>query len=192
MGLSGASRLAQGRGRRPSAEASRFQPRAAVDTDPADAGRITVGRLLRGQVEPRVPTVVADRRDLRGPEARRLLKGFLGGRVVFTPRADDSAVDFVGRMWIESLLAGATAPGRPRPQPELGRWVKEPQLPGRFGRLMFVLPDRGWHRARRALSVGVGVGGLGAVAEASSFSTWNAAPFQARRRGRVSHRSAGG
>jgi hypothetical protein len=28
------------------------------------------------------------------------------GRGVFTPRADESAVDFVGRVWMDPLLAG--------------------------------------------------------------------------------------
>ena len=59
-------------------------------------------------------------------------------------------------------------------------------------RLPDVRPSRSRAAPRSTGPVGVGVGGLGAVAEASSFSTWNAAPFQPGGGGRLSHRSAGG
>ena len=55
-------------------------------------------------------TIVADWRGLKGgqiSEARRLLRSFLEGRVVFTPRADEFAVDFVGRVRMGPFLVGA-------------------------------------------------------------------------------------
>jgi hypothetical protein len=57
-----------------------------------------------------VRTIVADWRGLMGghiSEARRLLRSFLEGRVVFTPRADEFAVDCVGRVRMGVFLAGA-------------------------------------------------------------------------------------
>jgi hypothetical protein len=64
-------------------------------------------------VERRVRAVVADWRGLMNrhvSEARRLLKGFLEGRVVFTPRSGEPAVDFLGRIRMGPLLAGAVLP----------------------------------------------------------------------------------
>ena len=58
------------------------------------------GPIDRRLVERRVRAVVADWRGLMGrqvSESRRLLKGFLEGRVVFTPQPQRDVVDFVGR-----------------------------------------------------------------------------------------------
>ena len=43
-------------------------------------------------------------------EAWRLLKGFLEGRVMFTPQADRAEVEFVGRVRMGPLLTGAVLP----------------------------------------------------------------------------------
>jgi hypothetical protein len=64
----------------------------------------------RRTIERRVRTVLADWRGLMGrqvSESRQLLKGFLEGRVVFTPRPRSDVVDFVGRGRMGWLLAGA-------------------------------------------------------------------------------------
>jgi hypothetical protein len=68
------------------------------------------GPIDRRGVERQVRAVVADWRGLLGKqvaESRRLLKGLLEGRVVFTPRADESAIDFTGRLRMGPLLVGA-------------------------------------------------------------------------------------
>ena len=68
------------------------------------------GPIDRRVVERQVRAVVADWRGLMGKQvadSRRLLKGFLEGRVVFTPRTDESAIDFVGRVRMGPLLVGA-------------------------------------------------------------------------------------
>jgi len=68
------------------------------------------GPIDRRGVERQVRAVVADWRGLMGKqvaESRRLLKGLLEGRVVFTPRADESAIDFTGRVRMGPLLVGA-------------------------------------------------------------------------------------
>jgi hypothetical protein len=71
------------------------------------------GPVDRRALETRVRALVADWRGLMGrqvAESRRLLKGFLEGRVCFTPRADEAAVDFLGRVRMGPLLAGAVLP----------------------------------------------------------------------------------
>ena len=67
------------------------------------------GPIDRRLVERRVRAVVADWRGLMGrqAESRRLLKGFLEGRVVFTPQPHRDGVAFVGRVRMDWLLAGA-------------------------------------------------------------------------------------
>jgi hypothetical protein len=68
------------------------------------------GPIDRRLLERRVRAVVADWRGLMGrqvSESRRLLKGFLEGRVVFTPQPQRDVVDFVGRVRMGWLLAGA-------------------------------------------------------------------------------------
>ena len=57
--------------------------------------------------------MVADWRGLMGrqvAESRRLLKGLLEGRVVFTPRPGEHLVDFLGRVRMGPLLVGAVLP----------------------------------------------------------------------------------
>jgi site-specific DNA recombinase len=71
------------------------------------------GPVDRQVLDQRVRAVVADWRGLMGrqvSEARRLLKGFLEGRVMFTPQADRAEVEFVGRVRMGSLLTGAVLP----------------------------------------------------------------------------------
>ena len=71
------------------------------------------GPIDQRVVERQVRAVVADWRGLMGKqvaESRRLLKGFLEGRVVFTPRTDESAIDFAGRVRMGPLLVGGVDP----------------------------------------------------------------------------------
>ena len=89
---------------------TRERQRAELQTELAKIrGLRAAGPIDRRLVERRVRAVVADWRGLMGRqvgESRRFLKGFLEGRVVFTPQGTH-VVEFVGRGRMGWLLAGA-------------------------------------------------------------------------------------
>ena len=93
---------------------TRERQRATLRTELDGVRRLReAGPVDRRLVERRVRAMVADWRGLMGrqvSESRRLLKGVLEGRVVFTPRTDESAIDFVGRVRMGPLLVGAVLP----------------------------------------------------------------------------------
>jgi hypothetical protein len=93
---------------------TRERQRATLRTELEGLRRLReAGPIDRRVLDQRVRAVVADWLGLMGrqvSEARRLLKGFLEGRVMFTPRGDEATVDFAGRVQMGPLLVGAVLP----------------------------------------------------------------------------------
>jgi hypothetical protein len=90
---------------------SRERQRATLRTELESLRRLRAAGPVNGRVlERKVRAVVTDWRGLMGrqvAESRRLLKGFLEGRIVFTPQPEHPLVDFTGRVRMGWLLAGA-------------------------------------------------------------------------------------
>ena len=87
---------------------SRERQRATLHAELESLRRLRAAAPVDGRVlEQKVGAVVADWKGLMGrqvSEARRLLKGFLEGRVMFTAGADSLEVEFVGGVRMGPLL----------------------------------------------------------------------------------------